>query len=440
MLITDGNRKHYVAIKSLGRLLFSQNSKHKESQHFCTNCLQGFPTEKSRDEHHSYCIHNEAVRIEMPVKKPTVKYSDGQYQFKVPFMMYADFESILEPIQGASNNPGISSTRGVNVHTPSGWCVYSKFAYGQVSNLCSQYRGLNCVEKFCEHVISEAKRLYRSFPEKPMTPLTKLQIKEYNNTRECHICFKPFGKNDKKVRDHCHYSGLYRGAAHSSCNLQYKIPNYIPVVFHNLAGYNAHLFIRELAKYTTDIGVIANNTEDYISFSIKVEVDRYVDKLGNEKIKGIELRFIDSIKFMSSSLDSLVNNLAKGGHEFWGFENYSCEQRELLIRKGVYPYEYMDSWDKFNRSLPSINKFYSNLKMSGISDGDYEHARKVWKEFGIKNMGEYHDLYLRTDVILLVNVSESFRQVCLDNYGLDPSHFCTAPGISVESLFKENWG
>ena len=176
-------------------------------------------------------------------------------------------------------------------------------------------------------MISEPKRLHRSFPEKPMTPLTKLQIKEYNKARECHICFKPFGKNDRKVRDHCHYSGLCRTAAHSSCNLRYKIPNYIPVVFHNLAGYNAHLFIREFAKYTTDIGVIAKNTEDFISFSIKVEIDRYVDKLRNEKIKEIELRFIDSIKFMSSSLDSLVNNLAKGGHEFWGFENYSCEQR-----------------------------------------------------------------------------------------------------------------
>ena len=344
MLITDGNKKHYVAIKLMERLLSSQNSKHKESQHFHTNCLQGFPIEISRNKHYAYCKSNKAVRIEMPVKKPTVKYSDGQYQFKVPFMMYADFESILEPIQGASNDPGISSTGGINVHTPSSWYVYSKFAYGEVSNPCSQYRSLNCVEKFCEHVISEAKRLYRSFPEKPMTPLTKLQIKEYNKVRECHICLKPFDENDRKVRDHCHYSGLYRGAAHSSCNLQYKIPNYIPVVFHNLAGYDAHLFIRELAKYTMDIGVIAKNTEDYISFSIKVEVDRYVDKLGNEKIKEIELRFIDSIKFMSSSLDSLGNNLAKGGHEFWGFENYSCKQRELLIRKGVYPYEYMNIW------------------------------------------------------------------------------------------------
>ena len=93
------------------------------------------------------------------------------------------------------------------------------------------------------------------------------------------------------------------------------------------------------------MGVIAKNTEDYISFSIKVEVNKYVDKERNERTKEMELRFIDSIKFMSRSLDPLVNNLARGGHKFWGFDNYNCNQRELLIRKGIYPYKYMDSWD-----------------------------------------------------------------------------------------------
>ena len=278
MLITDHNKKHYVVIKSLKRLLSRQNSKHKESQHFCVNCLQGFAEQKSRDEHYVYCRTNEAVRIEMPKKKPIAEYSDGQYQFKVPFMMYADFESILEPIQGASNNPNISSTRGVNMYTPSGWCAYSKFAYGKVTNPLTQYRGSDCVGKFCEHIISEAKRLYNSFPECPMEPLAKSQIKEYKWVTKCHICFKPFSEKKRKVRDDCHYSGLYRGAAHFSCNLQYKIPSYIPVVFHNLAGYDAHLFITELAKYTTGMGIMAKNTEDYISFSIKVEVDKYVDK------------------------------------------------------------------------------------------------------------------------------------------------------------------
>ena len=286
---------------------------------------------KSRDEHLVYCRNNEAVRIEMPNRKPIVKYSDGQYQFKVPFMMYADFESILEPIQGASNNPNISSTRGVNIHTPSGWCIYSKFSYGDVTNPLTQYRGLDCVEKFCEHIISEAKRLYNSFPEKPMAPQTKSQLKEYKQVTKRHTCFKPFSEEKRKVKDHCHYSWLYRGAAHSSCNLKYKIPNYIPVIFHNLAGYDAHLFIRELAKYTTGMGVIAKNTEDYISFSIKVEVDKYIDKNGDERMKEMELRFIDSIKVMSSSLDCLANNLARGGHKFWGSENYNCNQCELII-------------------------------------------------------------------------------------------------------------
>ena len=196
--------------------------------------------------------------------------------------------------------------------------------------------------------------------------------------------------------------------------------------------------VRELAKYTTGMGVIAKNTEDYISFSIKVEVNKYIDENGDERTKEMELRFIDSIKFMSSSLDCLVNNLARGCHKFWGFENYNCNQRELLIRKGIYPYEYMDSWDKFEEtSLPSIEKFYSNLSMSGVNDEDYEHACSIWREFRIRNMGDYHDLYLRPDVVLLANVFESFRRVCLENYGLDQSHFYTAPGLAWKACLKK---
>ena len=186
-------------------------------------------------------------------------------------------------------------------------------------------------------MISEAKRLYDSFPEKPMAPLTETQIKEYKRATKYHICFKPFSEKKRKVRDHCHYTRLYQGATHSSCNLQYKIPNYIPVIFHNLAGYDAHLFIRELAKHTTGMGIIAKNTEDYISFSIKFEVDKYINKNGNERTKEMELRFIDSIKFMSSSLDSLVNNLARGGHKFWGLESYNDRQRKIAHLKRNLP-------------------------------------------------------------------------------------------------------
>ena len=120
MIIEDGEKKHYVAIKSLRRLLSNMNSKYKVSQHFCSNCLQGFSDIESRDNHYDYYRSNESVRIEMPTRNPIVEYSNGLHQFKVPFVMYTDFESILEPIQRVSNDPNTSSTRGVNIHKPSG--------------------------------------------------------------------------------------------------------------------------------------------------------------------------------------------------------------------------------------------------------------------------------------------------------------------------------
>ena len=156
-----------------------------------------------------------------------------------------------------------------------------------------------------------------------MEPLTKEHLKEYKHATRCHICFAPFRQGNRKVRDHCHYSGIYGGAAPSLCNLQYKISSYILVIFHNLAGYDTHMFIKELAGCGSQMGVITKNTKDYMSFSVSIEVGKYIDKNGEEKPKEIDPRFIDNIKFMSSSLDSLVNNLVHGNNKFLGFKDYS---------------------------------------------------------------------------------------------------------------------
>ena len=134
LLISEDDKLHYTVVKSLSRLLTSRNTKHKCKQHFFNNCLQGFTLESSRDEHYSYCIDNEMVRVEMPNKGSTVEFYDGQNQFKVPFMMYADFEAILEPIQGPSQDPEESYTKKINQHIPSGYCIYSKFSYGEVKD------------------------------------------------------------------------------------------------------------------------------------------------------------------------------------------------------------------------------------------------------------------------------------------------------------------
>ena len=275
------------------------------------------------------------------------------------------------------------------------------------------------------------------FPELPMDPLTKKQWKKYRKATKCQICYKAYTQMNLKVRDHCHCTDLYRGPAHSLCNLRYEIPSYIPVVFHNLSGYDAHLFIRELGGHASDMEVIAKNKEDYINFSIKVPADSYIDKNGEEKDKLIELRFIDSFKFMSSSLDSLTKNLVTGGKKLFGLEDFSELQYDLLTRKGVYPYEYVNSWDRFNEAqLPPIDAFYSSLNMSSISEEDYQHTQRVWEEFGIYNLGDYHDLYLRTDVVLLANVYGACRDTCLKHYKLDPAQFYTCPGLAWKTCLK----
>ena len=172
MLINEEGRWHYTVIKNLSRLLTSRNTKHKCKQHFCRNCLQGFTLESRRDEHYSYCIDNETVREDM-LRNPSLMFQDGQNQFKVPFVIYMDLESILEPIQGCSPDPMISYTEKVNKHTPSGFFTHSTFAYGEVKDPLKLYRGKDCIEKFCKYVKEEAKRLYHMFPETLMDPLTE---------------------------------------------------------------------------------------------------------------------------------------------------------------------------------------------------------------------------------------------------------------------------
>ena len=174
LMVSKDGIQHYTGIKSLSRLLSSKNSNTKGKQHFCMSCLQGSTQELSRDQHQAYCEDNESVRVEMPKQGSTVEFKDGQNQFKVPFIMYTDFESILEPMgpvePGSPNQP---YTNEVNQHTPSGWCVYSNFAHGDVDNLLRLYRGKDCIETFCNYIKGEARRLYHMFPELPMGPLTK---------------------------------------------------------------------------------------------------------------------------------------------------------------------------------------------------------------------------------------------------------------------------
>ncbi|XP_057294631.1 uncharacterized protein LOC130623161 [Hydractinia symbiolongicarpus] len=441
LLLTDEKRNHYVTIKNISRLLGSEISKDHGKMSFCLNCLQGFQTIESRDNHYAYCKDNESVKNTMPREKEKwLYYQDGQCQFKVPFVIYADFESLLIPMK---ENVRDTKTKTLNKHVPCGWATCSTFAYGSLPDPLKVYRGENYVKKFVDHLENEVKRLYSTYLQQNMLPLTEVLKKEHDSATSCHICMKHFDNDEysREVRDHCHYTGLYRGAAHAICNLRYKIPSHVPVIFHNLSGYDAQLFIRELGeKYDTqDIGCIAENTKKYISFNAKIKVPI---AMGNgETYKKIEIRFIDSCRFMASSLEKLANNLddEQCKNLCWYFNEDDIFK--LMRRKGVYPYEYMNSLQRFKETeLPLKEAFYSKLNMNGINDEEYEHAQKAWNAFTPKSpettMGDYHDIYLATDVLLLADIFQNFRQVCQNQYKLDPAHFYSAPGLAWNAALK----
>ena len=191
------------------------------------------------------------------------------------------------------------------------------------------------------------------------------------------------------------------------------------MVFHNLRGYDAHHIMQEIRNINSSIKCIPNNMEKYISFSLG------------------KLRFIDSFQFLLSSLDSLVASNKPEDFKIMKQFEEDDERRALILRKGVYPYEYMDSFEKFNEtSLPPKEVFYSKLTDSHISDDDYEHAKKVWKAYECEKLGDYHDLYLATDTLLLADVFENFRKTYLKHCGLDPAHYYTSPGLSWDALLK----
>ena len=214
-----------------------------------------------------------------------------------------------------------------------------------------------------------------------------------------------------KVRDHCHITGKYRGAAHNECNLKCRKPLILPLVFHNLQGYDSHLFIKELAKVSGDLSCIPSTEEKYISFSKKIKVGQHFSrKKGTTLPIKFEIRFIDSFKFLQTSLSNLVSNLQPT--DFKNLNTVIKENTSILTRKGCYPYDYVSSIDILQETrLPSKDLFYSKLYDEHISDEDYQHAIKVWKSFNCKTLKDYHDLYLKSDVLLLADVFENSEKL-----------------------------
>ena len=435
--IEEGEKSHYVLIKNFNQFMTSF-TKHVGRKYFCLRCLHCCSSARVLENHKQDCLAiNGTQAIKMPEAGSKIYFKNHKKMLPVPFVIYADFEAITEKIDGCQPSDGQSYTSTYQSHKACSYgyklvCRYDK----RYSKPVEIYRGEDCIEKFIMKMLSEVKdcqRIVREQFQKPLV-MTDKNERDYQNSTKCHICKIKFNEqkpSKQKVRDHCHITGKYRGAAHSDCNLKLAISAEkleIPVIFHNLKGYDCHFIMQKIGDLVRqdvniDVGVIASNFEKYIGF-----------RLGNH------LTFIDSFSFMSQSLDRLSSNLSDDAFFYSKKAFPNDDQFRLIKRKGVYPYDYMDSFQRFSeRSLPRIEDFYSILNDTNISESDYSHAKRVWSAFQIKDLGDYHDLYLRTDVLLLADVFENFRSTCLKYYGLDPCHYYSAPGLSWDALLKMTW-
>ena len=383
MLLEEGGVKHYCLVQSLSRLLASQVPKNNGKHYFCLRCLNPFWCEKSLSKHKEYCGEYEAVKTELPKKGTMLGFKNYNRMEKVPFTVYADFECFIKPIQSCDPYPKNpdgtehSYTKQYQKHEPSSICYLIKcFDDGVYEPKLVSYTGEDASQKFVE-ILEEDIRKICSIQEKKMI-FGEKEKERFDKETKCWLCNGEFD-GDVKVRDHCHFTGRYRGAAHNSCNLKYKNPNFTPVVFHNLSGYDSRLFVKNLGFSEGDIDCIPNDKERHISFTKKIQVGSYMKKVKNEK-KTIplrhQIRFIDSFKLMGESLEKLVNNLSKDA-----FNNvkryYTGHKLSLLTRKARYPYEYMDTLEKLKETqLPPKEAFYSKVNNEDISDEDYAHVKK----------------------------------------------------------------
>ena len=280
-------------------------------------------------------------------------------QLPTPFTIYADFEALTTKIEGPELNPMKSNTRKTQHHEACSYCYIVVRCDGQ-TELPVEYRGPNAVEHFLEALQEKERKIKTVLANPDAMQMTRDDWRTHNSATTCHVFKKPL--EGDSLRDHCHISEKYPGAAHNACNLKLRLNSKTTaiLVFHSLRGYDSHLLMQAISKVECHISCIPNNTEKHISFSLG------------------QLRFIDSAQFLPDSLNKLVVATKPEAFRITARLEPAEERRELLMRICVYPYEYMDSWERFAEpKLPSTKAFFSKRSDQHISDEEYRHAHRV---------------------------------------------------------------
>ena len=294
-------------INDMSRLVSSQVSKKKERKFICDFCLNAFGRQDLLNDHTEHCSKHDAVNVTMPRPgRSILKFKNIQNSVECPIKIYADFESFLKPMDEMRGK-----TKLYQQHVPSAFCFYvvsrvEGFSMDPVTYVCQGED--DQVEKvFVEKLEEVTKRIYETFKESKPMIFDEAAKSLHESQHECYACGEKFNEkkvDDRKVRDHCHYTGKYRGALHNKCNLKLKRTRTIPVFFHNLRGYDSHLFVKRLADSHGDVSCIPLNEEKYITFNKMVPVDTIVKEDKEINIYSC-LKFMDTISFMNTSLENL---------------------------------------------------------------------------------------------------------------------------------------
>ena len=454
------NNGHYCLITNFNAFCNIGKPEIKNKYYACKRCMCTRIRDKAKyEEHLTHCMKENACRVNLPTERNNKLYFKNYHKkLTIPFVIYYDFECTLKKVDDKTDN----KTKILNKHEPNSFACYTKCIEDKHDKLYLSeiYEdSQKCVEDFIKYLSEEERRI--SAIKKTIIPMNLSEEEEtdFKNATSCHICNKKYDDKDIRHRDHCHITGKYRGSACAKCNIKFSFKRFIPIVAHNSKGYDSHLIIKELAKQSRDefeLTCIASSSEKYISFS---RVQKRASKKQKTNIKRElyeELRFIDSNSFLSSSLDKVAKTMKKEDFKILqqninSFENqYNSANKskfaDTLIKKGIYPYEFVDSVEKlYVDRLPEKNDFSSSLYSgmidnekieNNITDKEYEQAKYVWNLFQCQNLKDYHEIYLKTDVLLLADIFENFRYNMIEKYYLDPLYSYTSPAYSWDACLS----
>lgn len=401
LLIND----HFVLISDFSKLFPGHRSLRKR----CKRCMQGFQKQSTLEKHLSYCRDKKPARITYPKPGEKLKFDSPYQTEQFPFFGVFDFEAILE--SGKERR-----------HVPSSCCLLIvRTSDGKIVDEFL-YRGPDCVQQF----IQKLNKVAITLPEEvralnhPIT-MTSSDTEQHESATHCALCKESFAKKIK-VRDHDHATGAFRASLCQKCNLLRSKRASLPLICHNLSY---------------DISFILPFAHLFTCGKIEM-LGRSCQKF--KKVQIGPLQMIDSLAFLNASLNTLVQDLKSKGTEFFGcLRSQYPQDYPLLLGKNPMCYDYLDNFSRYDEpELPARESFYNRLHDEHLSEEDYAHAQRVFSTFKCKTLGDYSDLYMKVDCLLLSDVMVNFRQYTYKKYRLDPLHFVSLPSLGWACALKES--